>query len=331
MPCQKTLTIDQAILGETPLVDAVYAGSVDKIFGTMGPYVVKFNATTGIMEARVRLGSVALGDYRITCHTDTGKIFASGSNEINNQWYSRTHLPRDVFEIDPDTLEVTPYNVLSWIPNAEIQYMTWFGPQWIKAHGDYIYFAYETRSMGYYWARVKAGDPTTHNISDQYTGDVMWIEQFLVTDTHFYAIDPDNFWCYQFTLAGVSTENMELPHAATGICLGQDGNVYTVCGGNTLVRIDAFAQDDIDFDGTTTTFDLSTVVGPSVAPDPVRIKCLSDGTLYLPCMGADGFILWDTSSNTGAWRGGFDNPVDVVETDTDVWAVQNAPVGLKMF
>jgi hypothetical protein len=102
-----------------------------------------------------------------------------------------------------------------------------------------------------------------------------------------------------------------------------DGFPWIVCGDVNLLRLNS--QTDYDF----TLFDLTAVVGPAVPPDPCRIQRLSDGFLYMPCMSANGIIKWNPVTGLGTWFGGFEGPIDVFETGTRKFAVQNSPVGLK--
>lgn len=326
MGCSKTLTISGASAGQSPLLDAAYVPApINKIFGTSGPYVIKCNAATGTMESFTRIYSPMYGDNRICYHAGTGMLFVSGHNEVNRQNFSLTHPGRDIFRVNPSTMAVLGLNVGSWLPNWDFNIGATFGPQWISPVGDYLYFQYELRNLGYQWARVKANDFTTHNMGGTTLGPPMYADQYYVDGTFLYMLDPEFFGVYEDTVAGVNNDFIDLtPNPIVGITRSTaNGLLYCVCGNTTLVRIDNFGG------GASTNLNLGAVAGLSVPADPVRIKCLSDGKLYIPCMGANGVIVWDTGPETGIFKSGFANPVDVVETPTKKFAVQNAAVGLR--
>lgn len=332
MACQKKLTFSQLVSGDAPLMDAAYVPSVNKIFGTSGPYVIQFNADTGQREAFARLYAPMYGTNRICYHSGTDKIFAAGHNELNNHFFGLTHPGRDVYQIDPVSLLVTGLNVGDWLPFWDMAQSDQFGPAAIMAYGDYLYFQDEQRNLGFYWGRVKASDFTAHDVGTSFADPVMHSEQIAVDGTYVYLIDPRDWMIHRDLLSGTADTFCSVnPLAPVGIVYcTTNSKIYCVCGNSTLIRIDDFAT------SAHTELDLTSVIDPvtllpvSPAPDPVRIKCLSDGLLYMPCMGAEGVILWDTSTETGEWLGGCSNPVDVVETPTKVWAVQNSFNGLHL-
>lgn len=332
MACQKKLTFSQLVSGDAPLMDAAYASSVDKIFGTSGPYVIQFNADTGQRESFVRLYSPMYGTNRICYHSGTDKLFAAGHNELNNHFFGLTHPGRDVFQVDPASLLVTGLDVGAWLPYWDFAQSDQLGPGAIIPYGDYLYFQYEYRTLGFYWARVKASDFTAHNVGASFADPVMNSEQIAVDGTYVYLLDPTNWGIYRDNLTGSNDDFCDLVSLApVGIvyCTA-NGKIYCVLGNSTLIRIDDFSTSSITSLDLTTVIDPVTLLPVSPAPDPVRIRCLSDGLLYMPCMGAEGVILWDTSTETGEWLGGCSNPVDVVETPTKVWAVQNSFNGLHL-
>lgn len=336
MACAKILSLNELVSGETPLLDAVYAPNVNKIFGTSGPYLIKFNATTGARESFVRIAVPMYGDNRVCYHAGTGMLFVGGHNQINTIFTPSFLTPcRDVFQVNPTTLAVTPLNVGSWVTNWHLGGAgggSVLGPQWVAALGDYIYFQQELHSCEFTWARVKANDFTTHNMGASQTGSGIantfyWSEQFALDGSYVYMSDQKYAQIIRDTIAGPHDTDLDITgYPVVGMCFGGTPSLlYCVSGNKDLLRVDDFAG------AATTPFDMSllTVPVPPVLPDPVRIKLLSDGFLYMPCMGANGIIVWNTVSNTGIFKSGFVNPVDVIETPAKKWAVQNSAVGLK--
>ncbi len=328
MPCLKTFTITaHAGNAEYPLHDATYVPApVDKIFGTSGPYVIKFNATTGAVEDQVRLSSPMYGDCRICYHAGTGMLFAAGHNEINNKWFSLSHPSREVWQLNPTTLVVTPLNVGSWLTNFEFNNTgDKFGPQWIKAYGNDLYFQYEDRNLGFYWARVNASNFADHNMGGVAPITPMNTEQFEAASGFVYHIQPRYGKITESTTTGVFNQEMflsvpgpEYQYPVTAIQQGNlDLQLYLVCGNSDFIRIDNFGAG------------LFTVFGLGAARNPVRLKFLSDNKCYMPSMSTDEIIVWDTVAMSAVYKTGFSNPVDVVETPTKKWAVQNSPTGLR--
>ncbi len=322
MPCLKTFTITaHAGNAEYPLHDAAYVPApVDKIFGTCGPYIIKFNATTGAPEGQVRLSSPMYGDCRICYHAGTGMLFAAGHNEINNKFFSLSHPSRDVWQVNPTTLAVTALNVGSWLTNFEFNIGDVFGPQWIKADGDYLYFQHEDRNTGFYWARVKANDFTTHNMGGVAPVVPMNTEQFEVAGGFVYHIEPKNGVITESTDTGVFNDSFLFTPYFPIVAVQRgtlDLQLYLVCGNSDFLRIDNFGI------GAVTSF------GLGAARNPVRLKFLSDNKCYMPSMATNEIIVWDTVAMSPVYKTGFANPVDVVETPTKKWAVQNSAVGLR--
>ena len=325
MGCQKQLTIAGTSAGQSPIVDAVYVPApVDKIFGTSGPYLLKFNATTGAMESFLRISSPMYGDMRLCYHSGTGMLFVSGHNEINERYFGLPHPSRDIWRVNPLNNIITPLGIGTWMTQFEFNIGDCFGPQWITSLGNYLYFQEQKRDTGFFWATVNASNFADHFVGGTSIGPEMWTEQYAVDNTYFYILDPGFTTIYRdFTFDGTSDTSVNVGEPIVGIVKCTANNLlYCVCGNATMVRVNAGFSAGFDLN-------LNAVVGPAVSPDPVRIKCLSDGKLYLPCMGADGIIVWDTGTETGTWKSGFVNPVDVVETPTKKWAVQNSINGLK--
>src|SRR5262245_61980998 len=86
MSCRRTLSLTEATTGEGSLDDAVYVASVDKIFATMGPHIVKLNATTGAREAFARVAGPAFGTCRLCYHSTTSTLYVSIWGFPSRQW-----------------------------------------------------------------------------------------------------------------------------------------------------------------------------------------------------------------------------------------------------
>lgn len=313
-----------------PYNSATYAANVDKIFATMGPYIVKCNATTGERESMTKLFGSAYGDLSVCYHPGTGYLFAgSGSSPTHQVMYSMATNGKDIYRIDPTTMAITAcqaplFHVGSSYPFTEYDSLRG-GPYQIIVDGDYVIFLWRVEPAMANWGRMHAT-----GLTFTYGRGFKWKEEQLSVDgTYVYKLDPyqteiefhTKTLNYPFSYAGYLDTT---PYTPVAVCYcPSGGKLWVVCGDEHLLGADPVIH------GPYTEHNLSAVAGPSELPDPCRIQYLSDGKLWLPCVTANGFVVWDPLSNTGTWKGGFETPIDVVETPTKKFAVQLAPVGLK--
>ncbi len=324
-----------------PYFTATYASNVDKIFATLGPYIVKCNATTGVRESITKLGATAIyGNMPIVYHSGVGKLFVgSGNTPIKQESNASTSNPpvfKDLYQVDPTTMAITATGVMAQVNNG-------FGPPdgleggpyFLTTEGIYVYFIYAYSDGFTEWGRIIASSFVYNG-----GGARAWrAEQLALSTTYAGAGGFDYVWHIdphqrevEFLLktgiqpVGGFTGNTAVnPYTPVGIVHSiVDDKNWIVCGDTNLLRQESTANNDV------TVFDLGAVIGPTELPDPCRIRDIG-GLLYIPCMTANGIIIHTPGSaiNTAVWKGGFEGPMDVVSTGTKVFAVQNSPVGLR--
>lgn len=318
-----------------PYFNACYASNVNKIFATMGPYIVRCDPLTGQREAVTKLGAPIYGDLPICYNANSGYLFVGSGRTPNKQWSDAgtvdPPLFKDLYRIDPTTMAIIPCNIGAWTPGFLVY--PFFPSDGLRGgvyalvpDGDYVLFLYLWEGGNCQWGRIHA---TTLALNGDFI--FRWgFEHIGVGPTLAYTVDPyqreiqtyDKTLSYPFAYYDSAKASPYNPTAVT-YC-PTDGFPWMVCGDENLIRFD-----DVTVDFAYTLFTLLGVSGPTVPPDPCRIRCLSDGFLYLPCMSADGIIKFNPLTGTGVWFGGFESPIDVFETPTDKWAVQASPIGLK--
>lgn len=308
-----------------PYFSATYASNVDKIFATMGPYICRCNPTTGALESKTKLVAGAIyGEMPICYHSGTGMLFVGSgltpTKQTFDAWFDNPPVFKDVYRVNPNTMAVTECNLQLAIGGGMPDGLRG-GPYQIIPDGDSIVFEWK-QNGGHAWGRMNA---TTF----AYVGaDIFRFEaqQVAVDNTTVYTLDPYQLEVQTYNkITGFYTGSPDIiPNTPLGIvyCLA-DSKVWIVCGDENLLRLNSMTA--LDY----TTYDLSAIPGPTVIPDPVRIRYLSDGLLYIPTIGADGIIVFNPLAGTGIWKGGFESPLDIVETATKKFAVQLAPIGLK--
>lgn len=335
MPCVKTLSMSAAAVGELPLQDAVYVPApVDKIFAVSGVYVVKLNATTGAVEASVRISSPVNGTARICYHAATGLLYATLWNEPNLGDAGLVHPNKDIYPINPTTMTVgARLDIITnsgFIINDDFDSAlnpAW-GPRWIASQGNYLYFQWNESSF-YYVVRINPS-----NFADRCTqaGDdcqTYQSEQLAVGPIYIVSPDPANARV-EYAPIGWNNQNQwldcEIPGFWPVACEYCPINLptplyYAVDGNGNLFRIDDLTTDSV------TVIPIPAGLGVPT-PNPCRLRWNTYNSLfYLPCMTDNAIVLYDPITET--WEGyktGFENPVDCVFTpDGKKFAVQNSP------
>lgn len=331
MGCTKQLTLTPATSGQTPLDTAVYVASTDKIYGTMGPYILKFNATTGAYESSAIISSPAEGPCGLCYHSATGMLYASVWNGKSGMWATITRPERDIFPIDPITLEIGAglgvyalHGALSGSPTQ--------GPWHLVSYGSYIYYVWVFEGQ----CLLCRVDPTAPAIWAQdltYGDDTYDFRQFTVYDDIIYYPYPSFNASYYYDITLDTSDYVRPPNpdralftpVAVDYCsaLGFEAP-YNVTSDKWLWRLDDYATNAY------TQFDISDGVNnPNPMPAHIRY-CAIDELLYIPCPNSGCVVLFDPVA--GAVTDtllGFDTPFDVVFTNTKIWAVQLSKTGLK--
>lgn len=335
MGCQKSLTISEAITGDMPLQDAVFCPLTSKIYGTMGPYVLKCNASTGARESALRVTSPAYGDCRITYNSSTALLYVSVWNQPNHQWFSpTTQASRDIFPVDPTLMTVgAGLAIYAW-QGTDFSQDAFEGPRWVGSLGAFLYYVWKNSSGASIFSRINPAVPTTHSTG---TSCLRFNEDQVACDgTDFYLPQPAGLAIRKYLGSNASLDSScsVSPYHPVGIeWCASTSRLYVVCGDNNLLRIDSFTIPTV----TPINLDNGAIISGTLGnSDPVRIRYrIGDHKLYIPCMTAQGVIVYDPAVATGILKTGFENPVDVVFTDvTDgvpvkAFAVQNSVIGLK--
>jgi len=317
-----------------PFFAATYASSVGKIFATMGPYICRCSATTGEIESATKLAATAIyGNMPITYNANADMLFVgSGLTPVKqtiNAWFNDPPVYKDVYQVNPVTLAVTPCGIITQIndgfgPSDGLR----GGPYHLLSDGNFVYFLYLSAIGGNEWGRINA-------ITLAYNGGdgFRWCsEQMTVDSSYVYRLDANQQQLEYFNKTGIPPNGGFIdavniaPHTPVGCCHSTlDDKIWIVNGDDNLLRVNSLV--DLDY----TIFNLSdsgVVPGPTLPPDPCRIQCIG-GLLYLPCMTDNGVIIFNPLSGTGVYRSGFEGPMDIVSTGSKIFAVQNSPIGLK--
>lgn len=299
--------------------DACYCSSNGKIYGTVGPYVCQYNGTTGERENFFRIGSPVYGDMRICYHAATDKLYVAAWHEPDEQNFAPLTWPqRDVFEVN---LALTTSTALGLGALEGLNPMPpYTGYRWIASSGIYLYVSV-SGTPNYYIRRV---DPA--NIADTGTTSnflIFSIEQAAISPTQVVVPRPGSQGLRYYNLAlGGETASSLVPYSLVGMEYNSgNGLFYGVTGDTNLIRVDVL---------TPIAFTVLNLGALEATADPCRIRYWSGtGRLYLPCMTANGVIVWNPNTESGEFKSGFNNPVDCVFTGSKSWAVQNAPIGLR--
>lgn len=335
MGCSKQFTLTSAATDQDyPFDAACYVSSVDKIFATMGPYVVKCNATTGAVEDIALVSSPAEGPCGICYHSIKDVVYVSVRDGKSGIYYTLTRPERDIFPVDPATMAVGAglgvYGLIGDVGGDVSQ-----GPMDLVYNGDnYIYFTWlaEHAAGG---ASLKRIDPD--NIAGfagydlaGYTDDPnCWIQFGINPPNELYWVRASGHRVQFEDIGGVDSGSYNYTGVSATVLLTAceycPADTYTYCvGGNgNMLRITSYTPD------IGNVIDLTAVPG-AVSPNPIHIRYNSvDGKLYLPSPGGGQVLIYDPIAATWDVRSGFNSPIDVVFTPTKAFAVQNSSVGLE--
>lgn len=332
MACSKSFAIGPTE-DPMPLDDAVVIA--DTIYGTMGPYVMKFNGSTGALISSVRVAAPMVGPCRIT---QLGGILyvATWNNPAADidpaafpaDWF----FGRGIAPVNPTTMAVGAFIEMAQLANFSV--CSWDEPmrniRCLLGSGSYLYVVYGSAS-----SNMVRLNPVTlaHVNSCAYDGSGLTeslIETIAADATHLYMPDPDNrrfqqFLISSFTDAGSANTRDTSPaiglNQIRSVATTAANTVYGVCGNSANLVKYVFPSP-----GTSTIFNLATV---QAGVRPFRLRYNSnDGLLYIPCQGQDGVIVWNPATNTGIWKSGFVSPIDCVFTASKKWAIQNSSKGV---
>ena len=351
-----------------PFDSATYCDVTNKIYASMGPYVVQCNATTGAREAIVKVASPFLGPTRLIYYQPNGLLYLSLM--VDPAGFDPVGLvaPGDIWPIDPVTLLVAPkVNLSSVVFPGQLTSINGFaaGPRALMVQSigvGFLYFVWQhAPSANSFWQLYgfDPGNPATSGVTDSHASGLFWTEeQFCCDGTFIYFGDPDaqimgaipiNFSGYfgswfqcdfnQAPLNMAADLNRQRP-VACEIAIDGINRAFLVCGNQYLLNpFHTSAWGGPPGDSDFNMYDLSNgavVTGAIAGIQPFRLRYRKSGgdhKIYIPCQNKDCVIVFNPATNTGVVKTGFDSPIDVVFTDTifpgKAFAVQSGPTGLK--
>lgn len=323
---------------------AIYVASIDKIYGTMGPYIVKFNATTGEREAYAKVTAPAEGDCHLVYHAANSTIYVSVWNAqvgANSDGSTLTSLYRDIFPVDPTTLVVgTHIGVYDAMQFGVPSYMDFEGPCQLISNGTQLWFDWRASGGTHSYVRINPALPGTWQpfiaAGDKFVADLRFtVGQYATDGTNIAFSKPFSNAIVYFPMVGVLAlaGSVTISPADQGIVMpmaveycAADSKVYAVCGGQYVLRVDAWAGNSY------TKFNLSALVTSGCTPFHIRYRS-SNQCLYIPSQGNDTVLVWnpvtDPTMTAVVQKTGFDGPIDVVFTATKAFAVQSGIHSLR--
>lgn len=316
-----------------PLDDCTVIG--DTLYGTMGPYVMKINGTTGKLIASARVCTPMIGPCRIT--QLGGTLYVSTWNNRATDLFPVAYpanwfFNKAIWPVNPTTLAVGTGIELAQL--AGLAACGWSEPMYnihtLRGIGAYIYVVHGN-SVSSNMCRVNPSTLAHSNFCafNQSGLNPSVIENLDDDGTYLYMGDPDNTGVLQFeivTLADGSAVNTNdfvntASNQVRAVAITSGTTVYGVCGTATLCKV------TFPSPGTSSTFNLATI---QAGVRPFRIRYNSnDGLLYIPCQGQDGVIVWNPATDTGVFKSGIISPIDACFTTTKKWAICNSSVGVQ--
>lgn len=329
-----------------PLYEAVYiAAPTDKIYGVMENHILKFNASTGAKEGSAVVAAPMLGPMRI-CTDGTSLYVSSWLDRTQNNHGGASPLPtnqKQIWTVNASTLAVTcPLNIdglwqTYWNGDPDDSWAITAGPGAMKVLNGYIYYAYNSlMDGGARLARMNVANRLDNEMvgsGGEAYGDYQYPEVFdmwssLGVDYFAYPVANDSSIDYGYIDALYPATLFHRTHApSTGayaptacVYVASKGAVYIVSGSDIMHRYNIGPA-------TVTPLDLGSVVTGAM-PTRLRLSPL-DGLLYIPSQFLDQIIVWNTATESGIVKTGFDSPIDVVFTATKAFAVQTGIMSLK--
>lgn len=324
------------------LNQAIYVAAQDKIYGTMGPYIAKFNATTGEREAISKVTAPAEGPCHLVYHA--GTVYVSCWNAqvgASSDGTTVTSLYRDIFPVNPTTLAVgARLGVYDAMQFAIPSYMMFEGPHQMISLGSMLWFDWQASGATHQYVRIDPSAPGTWtpfiSNSDKFVADLRFcVGQFATDGTNIIYANAQNARLAYFNAVGVmaTAAACNLTVGDTGVVMPvaveycpADTKTYAVCASEYVMRVDAWSGTNY------TKFNLSALVTSGCNPFHIRYRS-SNQCLYLPSQGNDTVLVWnpvtDPAMGSVLQKTGFDGPIDVVFTGSKAFAVQSGVQSLK--
>lgn len=308
-----------------PLDTALYFAGTDKIYGVMGPYIRKFNATTGAQEAIQKINAPSEGPCGICALGAFLYVSVWNAQRGQAEWIDATQPLRDIFPVDPATLAIGAGLGVTTIAANDL-FM--HGPKDLLTVGNKIYYVFAQDGRDPWVGRV---DPTLPGGNQIGLGMPFLAHGQMATDgTYLYYAYGFGPGFARFTLANVlmnTWDNCTLAGGDTGLVMPYaaewcptNSRSYYVGGNQWLCRVNSWGASDY------TRYNLDAITAGNT-PFHIRYRS-SDGLLYIPSQGNDTVIVWNPTLGSGIAKTGFDGPIDVVYTPTKAFAVQSGQTSL---
>ena len=311
-----------------PLEQAIYSSTHGAIYGVRGGWVHKFNATTGKLIASAVFSDDAVGPSSIT--ELAGVIYVCSWWTIKVDEIPSWSDNRDLFSINPTTLEAT--NTHIWKTYNGGSYYGWnewtFGPNQITTDGTRIWGLLSPATVFYVVPSNPSGLKKSYG-SDSGGGPLGVELIFDSTNGVAVFVAQGNGIASYDTSGGFPPSLVDdTPGSFTkrvvGLCYCPDTDkYYAVDNTSIIVTLEA-----ADFRAVGAIGSINT--GEALA-NPRRIKFNPNtGYLYVPGWASNSVIVIDPVLETVVEiQTGFNQPWDVVIAGSKMFAVQNAPIGLR--
>jgi hypothetical protein len=321
-----------------PFDSACYVASVDKIFACRGPYVAQCSAVTGAIESTIKITGPSRSPSKICWAPNNGKLYIAIWNSQRGQHWDDTTWPtKDIWPIDPTSFTTeTPLSVYTLQNNYYSTILN--GPHSLFEIGTKLWINYARGSGDWTTERI---DPSDTGSFEPYPfatprdigyGNLRFCREQLSTDGTYlyypysYAPAMARGLLSSTTMSSIEYVDIAVPDQGTITPMAAEwcstsSKAYFVCGNEWLVRADDWSGAD-----TYTKYNLNSIVSDC---NPFHLRHSPvDSKIYIPSQGNDRVIVWDTSSETGIAKTGFDGPIDIVFTGTKAFAMQSGRVGL---
>jgi hypothetical protein len=279
-----------------PLDDAVVYN--DKVYGTMGPYVMRFHGTTGALEASARVAAPMLGECRITSLGTSLYVSTWNNPAVPNFNFTGSIIGQNgIYPVDPTTLAagtMIDLNQIYAISSPGSEPLTQ-GPRFILGFGTYLYVTIFTPTA-LQTIRINPINTADRSLLTALPGSTFSAtQQFTIDSVASKIYVPLRDDIHQENLDGTGNNTVDTG-TDMNIAVAFDTastSTYSVSGSATLNKI-VWGPD------TVSTHNLATV---QANVKPFRIKFNSaDGLLYIPCQSENGIIVWDPATDTGIWK-----------------------------
>ena len=298
------------------LQDAVYYDGY--VYGTEGNFVVKMDASTGEVIQREMVAAPAFSPMRIAIHGTT--LYVSIWNSPIAHVDSVDHPVTGIYPVNPTDLTVgTKLNLYDAFGHAIPNFSN--GPSSLVSGGGMLCGVWRHALNQLTSFAFKVDPANLANYGSSASERIRPCDFIGCDDTYLYIPNAYNNSVYRIEIAGVMNfDNVNIAKQVLAVEPLGDGTAYCVTGGTSLIYISNFGT------AANSTIDLSTI---QAGVAPMRLRFNPDtGLLYIPCQNKNGIIVYDTVGGTGAWKSGFDSPIDCVFTGTKNWAVQSGSTNL---